>query len=158
LECQSYRLSFEDQVSIEYITRYIAQVQQKYTQSGGVRPFGISTLLAGFDVEGIPRLYKTDPSGHYSEWKANTCGKNSKTVKEFLEKHFEEVVDDESTIKLAIKALMEVVESGSNNIEVVVCHKDKGMKPLSDDEVEKIVKEIDIEKKEIEEKKKSKDL
>jgi 20S proteasome subunit alpha 4 len=69
IECQSYRLSFEDQASIEYITRYIAQVQQKYTQSGGVRPFGISTLLAGFDVEGTPKLFKTDPSGHYSEWK-----------------------------------------------------------------------------------------
>jgi 20S proteasome alpha/beta subunit len=69
VECQSYRLSFEDQVSIDYITRYIAGVQQRYTQSGGVRPFGISTLIAGFDVDGTPRLYQTDPSGTYSAWK-----------------------------------------------------------------------------------------
>ncbi len=42
---------------------------QKYTQSGGVRPFGISTLIVGFDPDGSPRLFQTDPSGTYSAWK-----------------------------------------------------------------------------------------
>ncbi len=34
-----------------------------------MRPFGISTLIVGFDQDGTPRLYQTDPSGTYSEWK-----------------------------------------------------------------------------------------
>ena len=42
---------------------------QKYTQSGGVRPFGISTLIVGFDPDGTPRLYQTEPTGTYSAWK-----------------------------------------------------------------------------------------
>ena len=42
---------------------------QKYTQSGGVRPFGISTLITGFDPDGTPRLYQTEPTGTYSAWK-----------------------------------------------------------------------------------------
>jgi 20S proteasome subunit alpha 4 len=70
IECQSHRLTVEDPVTVEYITRFIAGVQQKYTQSGGVRPFGISTLLVGFDAnDPTPRLYTTEPSGIFSAWK-----------------------------------------------------------------------------------------
>merc|ERR1712107_69878 len=61
VECQSYQLSIEVPVTIPYIARYIAGVQQKYTQRGGMRPFGISTLVVGFDLDtNTPHLYKTD--------------------------------------------------------------------------------------------------
>ena len=69
LEAQSHRLTVEDPVAIEYITKYIAGVQQRYTQSGGVRPFGISTLVIGFDPGSKEaRLYQTEPSGIYQAW------------------------------------------------------------------------------------------
>lgn len=69
LEAQSHRLTVEDPASIEYMTKYVAGVQQRYTQSGGVRPFGISTLIVGFDSGSkVPRLYQTEPSGIYSAW------------------------------------------------------------------------------------------
>jgi len=69
VEAQSHRLTVEDPVTVEYITKFIAGVQQRYTQSGGVRPFGISTLIMGFDpAEAAPRLYMTEPSGIYSAW------------------------------------------------------------------------------------------
>ena len=69
VEAQSHRLTVEDPVTVEYITKYVAGVQQRYTQSGGVRPFGISTLIIGFDpADEVPRLYMTEPSGIYSAW------------------------------------------------------------------------------------------
>ncbi|KAF1804460.1 nucleophile aminohydrolase [Mucor lusitanicus] len=152
-ECQSHRLTVEDPASVEYITRHIAQVQQKYTQSGGVRPFGISTLIVGFDNK-EPRLYMTEPSGIYTAWKANAIGRSSKTVREFLEKNYSEEMDEKNTVKLAIKSLLEVVQTGAKNIEIAVMTSDNTVKLLEQEEVESVVAEIEKEKEEEAEKKK----
>eukprot|EP01117_Protostelium_nocturnum_P001538 TRINITY_DN1184_c0_g1_i1.p1 TRINITY_DN1184_c0_g1~~TRINITY_DN1184_c0_g1_i1.p1 ORF type:complete len:248 (+),score=66.30 TRINITY_DN1184_c0_g1_i1:266-1009(+) len=150
IEAQSYRLNLDDAPSVEYMTRYIAGVQQKYTQSGGVRPFGISTLIIGFDVDGTPKLYQTDPSGTYSAWKANSTGRGSKTVREYLEKNWEEetVSSEEGTVRLAIKALMEVVESGGKNIEIAVLRRGKELVILDDAVIENHITQIEKEKEE----------
>lgn len=145
VEAQSYRLTLDEQVSVEYLTKHIAGVQQKYTQSGGVRPFGISTLIVGFSPEGAPALYQTDPSGTYSEWKGNAIGRNSKTVREFLEKNYKETSGNE-TVKLVLRALTETVEAGSKNIEIAVMTRDAGLKVMTDEEVDALVAEIAAEK------------
>lgn len=108
MECQSYRLTVEDRPSVEYVARYVAKIQQKYTQTGGVRPFGISMLLAGCDAQGVPQLYQTDPSGTFSAWKACAAGRNSKANREFLEKHYEADLSQDEAMKLAIQTLLEV--------------------------------------------------
>ncbi|KAL1927480.1 hypothetical protein VTP01DRAFT_3717 [Rhizomucor pusillus] len=153
IECQSHRLTVEDPPSVEYITRYIAQVQQKYTQSGGVRPFGISTLIVGFD-DGTPKLYMTEPSGIYTAWKANAIGRSSKTVREFLEKNYSDDMDESATIKLAVKSLLEVVQTGAKNIEIAVMGSDNKIRNLEIEQVEAVVAEIEKEKEEEAERKK----
>ncbi|KAI9631832.1 nucleophile aminohydrolase [Dioszegia hungarica] len=147
VECQSHRLTVEDPVSIEYITKHIAGIQQKYTQSGGVRPFGISTLIVGFDPnDKIPRLYMTEPSGIYSAWKACAVGRSSKTVREFLEKNYPEDLSRDDTIKLTIKSLLEVVQTGAKNIEISVMERYGVVTALEQSEIEKIVAQIESEK------------
>ncbi|KAJ3045265.1 Proteasome subunit alpha type-4 [Rhizophlyctis rosea] len=145
IECQSHRLTVEDPVSVEYITRYIAGVQQKYTQSGGVRPFGISTLIIGFDADKVPKLYQTDPSGIYSAWKANAIGRSSKTVREFLEKNYKEDASKDDTIKLAIRSLLEVVQTGAKNIEIAYMGPDSVLRNLEAAEVEEVCSIIEKE-------------
>lgn len=85
MECQSQYLTLGETVTTEYITRFVASIKQKYTQSNGRRPFGISCLIAGFDNDGTPHLFQSEPSGIYYEWKANATGRNCKLVKEFLQ-------------------------------------------------------------------------
>ena len=120
METQSYRLNYDDDPSVEYVAKFLAETKQKYTQRGGVRPFGISGLIAGFDHSGKPRLFYTDPSGSFSEWKAHSCGRNSKQVTEYLEKHYKANNSMQEGMKLVVKALLDVVESGNKNIELMV--------------------------------------
>jgi len=158
VECQSHKLTVEDPVTLEYITRNIAGIKQRYTQSNGRRPFGISCLIGGFDFDGTPHLYQTDPSGTYHEWKANATGRSAKTVREFLEKNYksEDVVEERAAIKLAIRALLEVVQSGGKNLEIAVMTKGQPLKMLSVEDIETYVSEITKEKEEEAEKKKPK--
>ncbi|KAF2718989.1 proteasome core particle subunit alpha 4 [Polychaeton citri CBS 116435] len=157
LEAQSHRLTVEDPVSIEYISKYVAGVQQRYTQSGGVRPFGISTLIVGFDPgSNESRLYQTEPSGIYSAWKANAIGRSSKTVREFLERNHKDGMSRGETIELTIKSLLEVVQTGAKNIEIAILEPETGrpsktgaIKPvemLPSEEIEKIVEKINSDK------------
>lgn len=70
---------------VSQLVRDTAGVMQEYTQRGGVRPFGVSLLVAGYDDDG-PQLYQVDPSGAYFGWKATAIGKNFVNAKNFLEK------------------------------------------------------------------------
>jgi 20S proteasome subunit alpha 2 len=67
---------------VSQLVKQTAGVMQEYTQSGGVRPFGISVLVAGSDGDGTPRLYQVDPSGAYFGWKATAIGKVSNVYME----------------------------------------------------------------------------
>jgi len=156
LEAQSHRLTVEDPVSVEYITKYVAGVQQRYTQSGGVRPFGISTLIVGFDPgSNEARLYQTEPSGIYSAWKANAIGRSSKTVREFLERNHKDDMKRSETIELTIKSLLEVVQTGAKNIEIAIMAPGKKLEMLPVEDIENYVKGIEAEKAEEAAKKKT---
>ena len=145
LECQSYRFNMEEEPSVEYLARWIAKTQQQYTQKGGVRPFGISTLIMGFDEDNTPKLYQTEPSGSYSCWKAQCVGRQSKSVREFLEKNYEEEMDLEKCCMVAVEALLDVVES-SKNIEIVYMKKERKTEMIPDAQIEEYVKAVEKKK------------
>lgn len=119
LECQSYRLNVEDAPTVEYVARYIGGVQQKYTHKGGARPFGISTLIIGTNEAGQAELFQTEPSGAFLAWKATAIGRSQKNLQDFLEKHYKEDLDQDESIRLAVRTLLEIVDASSKSIEVV---------------------------------------
>lgn len=57
-----------------------------FGESRGVRPYGVSLLVAGWDISRGPTLYQVDPSGSFWAWKASAIGKNMVNAKTFLEK------------------------------------------------------------------------
>ncbi|EJK56738.1 hypothetical protein THAOC_23316, partial [Thalassiosira oceanica] len=72
---QAYFREYREVKPVGQLVKSTASVMQEYTQSGGVRPFGVSLLVAGMDGDGVPRLFQVDPSGAYFGWKATAIGK-----------------------------------------------------------------------------------
>lgn len=144
LECQSFRFQYEDAPAVEYIARFTGETQQKYTQRGGVRPFGISAFITGF-VDGVPALYQTEPSGAVGQWKASAIGKKSKELREFLENKYADGMNQQATMRLAIETLLEVVES-EKNIELCMVKPGNISEMVSQARIQAVVNEINAEK------------
>jgi 20S proteasome subunit alpha 4 len=151
-QAQSYRVTMEDAPSVDYLARFLARIQQRYTQKGGVRPFGIATLVAGVndDDNGIkPYLYQTDPAGTHSRWKAQVIGgRNSKSLREFLEKQYQDIKhDDDLTedkcVRMAIQALSEVVDSGAKTMQVCVVRQGGVKVMLTESDIQAHVNDIE---------------
>ena len=62
--------------------------------------------------------------------KANAIGRSSKTVREFLERNFKDAMTRDETIKLTIKSLLEVVQTGPKNIEIAILEKGKPLEVI----------------------------
>lgn len=89
-------------------------------------------------------MFLTEPSGAYGDWKAHAIGKKSKEVKEFLEEKYEDGLDEEASIRLAVRALLEVVES-EKSMEVCVVRA-KMCETLSEAKLKGIVDQFKAEK------------
>ncbi|XP_013395284.1 proteasome subunit alpha type-2 isoform X1 [Lingula anatina] len=134
---QQYFLTYQEQIPTLQMVQRIANVMQEYTQSGGVRPFGVSLLIAGWDEdEERPYLYQCDPSGAYFAWKATAMGKNYINGKTFLEKRYSEDLELEDAVHTAILTLKESFEGQmtEDNIEIGICNQD-GFRRLNPTEV-----------------------
>ncbi|CAE7379888.1 PAB1, partial [Symbiodinium microadriaticum] len=118
------------------VVRECALVMQEYTQSGGVRPFGVSCLAAGFDGDG-PQLYQIDPSGAAFRWKATAIGKNYINAKNFLERRYNEEMELDDAVHVALLTMRESYEGEmtEHNIEVALATPDRVFRVLSPAEV-----------------------
>jgi len=123
-KAQEYFKVYKENIPVSQIVRELASVMQEFTQSGGVRPFGVSLLVAGYDDKG-PQLYQVDPSGAYWAWKASAIGKNYLNANTFLEKRYNDELEVEEAVHTAILTLKEGFEGqiDENNIEVGIIRK-----------------------------------
>ncbi|PGH14757.1 hypothetical protein AJ80_05801 [Polytolypa hystricis UAMH7299] len=122
----SYKRIYNEYPPTRILVQDVARVVQEATQSGGVRPYGVSLLIAGWDdgtggiLKGGPSLYQVDPSGSYFPWKATAIGKSATSAKTFLEKRYTEGLELEDAIHIALLTLKETIEGEMNGETVEI--------------------------------------
>lgn len=109
IEAQISRLTYDEPISVKDLAKKICDFKQQYTQFGGVRPFGVSLLIAGVDEE--PKLYETDPSGALLEYKATAIGAGRNAVMEYFEKEYSEDMSLDDAIVKGLIAMGKAIES-----------------------------------------------
>jgi proteasome alpha subunit len=141
---QVNRLRYGEAIGVEALTKDITDHIQQYTQIGGARPFGVALIVAGME-NGEPRLFETDPSGTPYEWQALAVGADRGDIREYLEAEYDEEMDLDAAVGLALEALESVDESGLEPEGVGLAVVDaEGYRRLTDDEVEAYLEEHGI--------------
>ena len=141
LEAQRHRMAYAESISLEAMAKELCDLMQVYTQYGGVRPFGVTLLVAGVDDK--PRLYEAEPSGALTGYKACAIGSGRKEVEEFFEKEYKESLGLDAGISLALKALRKSgdLKLEAVNVEIAICPtKTKTFEVLTTKEVDKHLK------------------
>ncbi|ETO31282.1 20S proteasome subunit PAC1 [Reticulomyxa filosa] len=69
LNAARYKYKYQESIPVEMCVHDTCNYTQSFTQFGGLRPFGVSMLWAGYDTEEGFQLFHSDPSGNYGMFK-----------------------------------------------------------------------------------------
>ena len=141
---QSNRLTYDEPIDVEVVTKRICDIKQLYTQHAGVRPFGVALIFGGVDKTG-PRLFGTHPSGTYRSYKATAQGAGRETVIKILKEEYREDLSLDDAIKLGIKCLTKALEARQLPLRIkiaVIPVVTKKLELLNDEKIEAYRKEL----------------
>ena len=137
--CQSNKFLYDEPVDIEVLARRLGDLAQVYTQHAGVRPFGVSMIIAGYDATGS-RVLTTDPSGAYRGFKATAVGRKNEEANRLLEEKYRDDIPLDEAVKLAIEAVNAASDTPitSKTVKVAVIPAEtKTFNRLTEEEVDK---------------------
>lgn len=103
VRAQVNKMTYSEPIEVSALVKDICDRKQRFTQMGGIRPYGVSMLVAG--MNDTSHLFETDPSGTLREWRAHAVGRGGKDAKKVLVDEFKDGLTKEKAIDLALKAL-----------------------------------------------------
>ncbi|EAX91890.1 Family T1, proteasome alpha subunit, threonine peptidase [Trichomonas vaginalis G3] len=110
---QKYLKTYDEQMPVEQLVRMVCDEKHSYTQYGGLRPYGVSFLIAGYDRHKGCQLYLTDPSGNFGGWKATAIGENNQTAQSILKSQYKDNMTATEAMDLTVKVLCKTLDSTS---------------------------------------------
>ena len=143
LKAQQHAVTYDSKIDVLSIVKDICDLKQICTQSAGLRPFGVSLLVAGVEEDGTMKLFLTEPYGLYFQYKAAVIGEGDTEIEPILQKKYKPTMSVDDGIKFGL-GLMKDFLKGEFNVERVdvvhISNNDKRFTKLSDDEIKGMMK------------------
>lgn len=144
LKAQQHKVTYDTPIDTLTIVKDICNLKQICTQQAGLRPFGVSILIAGVD-NGTPKLFETDPTGIFFQYRATAIGEKETEIEEILHKSYKESMKIDEAFRLIVQAFYKLFgkEFSENRIDAACVRTDeKIFRKMDAAEIEKVCNEI----------------
>merc|ERR1719436_789333 len=113
LTAQQHKFTYGEPMPLEELVTSICDLKQGYTQFGGLRPYGVSFLIAGYDKHYGMQLYDTNPSGNFNGWRAHAIGTNGNTAQAAMRQDWVEGMTKREALDLSAKVLVKTMDTAT---------------------------------------------
>lgn len=115
---QRHTLVYGEIIGPEALARQLGDIMARHTIQGGLRAFGCSVFLAGFDPSSKkPKILYVDNGGSFSSIKTLALGQDSGKIVAFLREHYKIGLSIEGAKNLVIDAINFTNTDPNNKIE-----------------------------------------
>jgi len=143
LKAQQHKVTYDTPIDTLTVVKNICNLKQICTQQAGLRPFGVSILVAGID-NGTPKLFETDPTGIFFQYKATVIGEKEPEIEEILHKKYKDSITIDEAFKLMVFTFCKVLgkEFNASRIDAAYIKTDeKKFRKIAKEQVEKVFNE-----------------
>jgi len=144
LRAQQHMVTYDSPIDVLTIVKDVCSLKQICTQSAGLRPFGVSLLIAGIDESGAV-LFETDPTGIFFQFKATVIGEGETEVQALLDKEYASSMTIEDGLELSVRALAKTLDKNFSVERVDAAYiksDEKRFKKVGRQKLEKVFKEM----------------
>ena len=148
LKAQQHKVTYDSPIDTLTVVKNICNIKQICTQQAGLRPFGVSILVAGIDNR-TPKLFETDPTGIFFQYKATVIGEKEPEIEEILHKKYKDSITIEEAFKLIVSALCKVLGKDFNASRIDAAYiktDEKKFKKMTKAQIEKTFNEAKLKK------------
>ncbi len=115
---QRHTLIYGEIIGPEALARQLGDIMARHTLSGGLRAFGASLLIAGFDPSGKkPKILFVDNGGSFFSAKAYASGQDSEKIVSFFREHYKVGISVDGGKKLVLDAINFTITDQNKKIE-----------------------------------------
>lgn len=128
LKAQQHMVTYNSKIDLLTVVKDICDLKQICTQSAGLRPFGVSILVAGVEEDGTAKLFLTEPYGLYFQYQAAVIGEGEADIEPILQKKYKANMVIKDALTLSISALKDYLKSdfSYNRIDAVYINTKEG--------------------------------